>query len=53
MFPPSNATIYHNEAGEVVGWSIEDDAPAWCDWCGSTHSGPCFDDLADDDEDDA
>ncbi len=34
MFPGPNATVYYNEAGEVLGWDNEypDDAPEEPDW---------------------
>ena len=54
MFPGPNATIYRNEAGEVLGWdngSPEDDANAYyCDQCGINHVGRCWSDDEDDDE---
>ncbi len=34
MFPGPNATVYYNEAGEVLGWddNYYDDAPEEPDW---------------------
>jgi hypothetical protein len=31
MFPGPSAQIYHNEAGEVLGWDYAPDEPEWDD----------------------
>ena len=51
MFPGPGAIIIRNEAGEPLGWDYYTDEPEYCDMCGGQHSGSCWPDLDDDDED--
>jgi hypothetical protein len=44
MFPGPGADIIHNEAGEVIGWDYPSDPhDYYCDTCGFSHTGECFD----------
>ena len=52
-FPTAHSVVYRNEAGEPTGWDnpSDDDAMAnYCDACGISHTGECYDPY--DDEDD-
>ena len=51
-FPTADSIIVRNEAGEVLGW----DRPAtaedfYCDTCGFSHVGECYDSGYEDDPD--
>lgn len=51
-FPKAHSVIYRNEAGEVTGWDnpSENDAMAnYCDACGISHTGECYDPYDDED----
>jgi hypothetical protein len=50
-FPPANAIIIRNEAGEPLGWDLPEIAPDDCAFCGTVHppDGQCWSDAGDDD----
>jgi hypothetical protein len=42
MFPPSNAQVYFNEAGEPLGWDrLADSQDFYCDTHGFSHAATC------------
>jgi hypothetical protein len=50
-FPPSNAHIERNEAGEPTGWTVPEE-PFWHDVCQGFHGdGQCPDEYDQVDED--
>lgn len=53
MFPTAHSVIDYNEAGEPVGWDNPgeyDPYANYCDMCGYSHIGDCYDEYDDDDE---
>lgn len=38
MFPPHDAIIHRNEAGEPIGWDVPSDETYYCDFCGYDHA---------------
>ena len=55
MFPTVRSIVDRNEAGEVTGWDNPSEDPAmdyYCDTCGFSHAGDCFDIYDNGDDDD-
>jgi hypothetical protein len=52
MFPPANAIIDRNEAGEPTGWDVPEEGPPYCDICGFAHGSHCPEEPDEDDDDD-